>query len=122
MAVATVDGSVLFQVKFPNDRSLQNSLPVVASEGGRFALMEKRELRTNVALDVGQWWADDEIIVYDISDRRAIFALKVKGISPWPSSTEHTNEFALSPDGDRLAVVSDGILKIYKLPAHSDAH
>jgi hypothetical protein len=117
MSVANVNGSVLFRANLPKDRSCENSLPAVASEGGRFAMMEKERLRSNEFLDVGTFWTDDEILVYDVSERRAIFTVKVKGVSPWPSSIKHYNEFALSPDGTRLAVVSDGILKIYELPA-----
>jgi hypothetical protein len=122
MAVTNVNGSVLFRANLPKDRSCENSLPAVASEGGRFALMENRRLRSNEFLDVGTFWTDDEVLVYDVSERRAIFTVKIKGVSPWPSSIKHYNEFALSPDGTRLAVVSDGILKIYELPARSAVH
>src|ERR1019366_4863576 len=118
MTVANADGSMLFRMNLTTGKSCENNPPAVSSQAARFALMENRELRTNEFLDVGAFWTDDRILVYDNSERRVIFALKVKGVSPWPSSTKHTNKFALSPDGNRLAVVSDGILKIYKLPDH----
>jgi hypothetical protein len=116
MAVANVDGSVIFRVNLPKDRSCENSLPATSSEGGRFAMMENRQLGIDEFFDMGPFWTDDRILVYDVSEQRAVFAVKVNGASQWPSSRTHSNEFALSPDGKRLAVVSDGILNVYKLP------
>jgi hypothetical protein len=115
MAVATVDGSVLFKMDLPKNRSFGKA--VTSSGGERFALIENR-LRgvTNEFLDMSAFPAADRVVVYSIPDRRAIYAVKVKGNSPWPPWVNHVNQLALSPDGSLLAVVSDGILKIYRLP------
>src|SRR5216684_4426486 len=58
-------------------------------------------------------------LVYGIKDRRNIFSLKMKGTSPWTPWDVHDNYLALSPNGTHLAVLSDGVLKIYPLPSDS---
>ena len=121
IAVAKVDGSVLLLSNLPKDISCEKSLPATSIDGSRFAIMENKELKADEFFDMGPFWTEDKIVVYDISDRRAVFAVKVNGTGQWAWSSTHSNEFALSPDGDRLAVVSDGILRIYKLPARSSA-
>jgi hypothetical protein len=126
MEVVKMDSSTLFQVKLSRNRSygrfVANELGV-SSGGERFAVMEeKMEGIDSDFFDMGKFPSDDEIVVYDISERRAIFTLKVKGDSAWPPFVEHRNQFALSPDGNRLAVVSDGILRIYRLPDRSAVH
>jgi hypothetical protein len=113
IAISKPDGSMLLEAKLPDDRTFSD----ISIVDGRFAVMENRMRGIDSSFfDMGKFPSDDEIVVYDISETRAIFALKVKGDSPWPPFVEHRNQFALSSDGDRLAVVSDGILKIYKLP------
>ena len=117
LVMANVNGSVLFRVNLPKDRSCDNNRPTPSNDGRRFAIMESKRLPINEFFEMGLPWTDDKILVFDTSERRAIFAVKVDGAAQWPSTRTHSHEFALSPDGDRLAVVSDGILKIYKLPA-----
>jgi hypothetical protein len=56
-------------------------------------------------LDMYAFPSAERIVVYSIPDRRVIYALKVKGGSPWPPYESHVNQFALSPTGDLLAVV-----------------
>jgi hypothetical protein len=115
MAVVGVDGKVLFQVGLPQKRSFGR---LVRSSGGeRFAIIENR-LRglTNETLDMYAFPSNDRIVVYSIPDRRAIYAVKVKGTSPWVPWAIHGNQMALSSDGVLLAVVSDGVLKVYRLP------
>jgi len=119
LAVANVNGSALFRVNLPKDRSCENNRPAPSNDGQRFAIMESKRLPMNEFFDMGLFWTDDKILVYDAFARRVIFAVKVEGASQWPSTRTHTNEFSLSPDGDRLALVSDGVLKVYKLPAGS---
>jgi outer membrane protein assembly factor BamB len=115
MAVVEVDGKVLFQVGLPKKRSFGR--PVRSSGGERFAIMENR-LRglTNETLDMYAFPSNDRVVVYSIPDRRAIYAIKVKGVSPWTPWVIHRNQLALSTDGNLLALVADGILKVYRLP------
>ncbi len=115
MAVVEVDGKVLFQVGLPKKRSFGK--PVRSSGGERFAIIEDR-LRglTNETLDMYAFPSNDRVVVYSIPDRRAIYAIKVKGESPWTPWVIHRNQVALSTDGNLLALVADGILKVYRLP------
>jgi hypothetical protein len=115
IVVAKIAGTDLFQVALPKNKSFGN---FVASAGGeRFAVIENRKRGLTVeVLDMYAFPSAERIVVYSIPDRRAIYALKVKGASPWPSYESHVNQFALSPDGTLLASVSDGVLKVYRLP------
>lgn len=126
MTVVNTDGSVLFQSRLPKSRSygwgaLDESS--VSCDGERFAVIEDRwrGLESDF-LDIYKFLANDEIVVYSIAERRAIYTLKVKGSSPWPPFTNRKTVFAMSPDGSLLAVVTDGVLRIYKLPARQIAH
>ena len=115
LAVVEVDGRVLFQVTLPKKRSFGR--PVRSSGGQRFAIIEnvQRGL-TNETLDMYAFPSNDRVVVYSIPDSRAIYAVKLKGHSPWVPWEIHRNQVALSPDGILLAVVSDGVLKVYQLP------
>jgi hypothetical protein len=52
---------------------------------------------------------------------KAIYSIKLKGISPWPTWTAHDyeNQLALSPTGRLIAIVNDGVLKVYQIPDRS---
>jgi hypothetical protein len=117
-AVATVDGTVLFEITPPQQHML---LPPVTSAGGsHFAMIEDRfrGLRSE-PLDMYPFAANDRASVYSIKNRRCIFSIKLKGTSPWTPWDVHDNYLALSPNGTSLAVISDGVLKIYPLPGDS---
>jgi len=115
MAVATVDGALLFRVVLPKNRSFGGDQG--SSGGERFAVIVNRQRGlTSPGLDMYAFPSNDRVVVYSIPDRRAIYAVKVKGTSPWAPWEPHVNQLALSPDGTLLAVVSDEILKVYRLP------
>jgi hypothetical protein len=115
LAVVEVDGRVLFQVRLPKKRSFGRA--VRSSESQRFAIMENMQRGlTNEKLDMYAFPSNDRVVVYSIPDSRAIYAVKLKGKSPWAPWEIHRNQVALSPDGVLLAVVSDGVLKVYRLP------
>jgi hypothetical protein len=126
MTIQKTDGTILFQVNLPKNRSygplaFEGSGASVVGE--RFAVMENRirGIESSI-LDLGKFPSNERILVYDISERQAVFALEVKGLSPWIMLPQHTNQFALSQGGNLVAVVSDGVLRIYKLPARSVVH
>ena len=62
---------------------------------------------------------DDHVVVYDLRQKAAIYTRKVKGGSAWIPPFEHMNRIALSADGTLLAILSDGLIEVYKLPARS---
>jgi hypothetical protein len=114
MAVAKTDGTDLFQVALPKNKSFGRFATSACSE--RFAVIENRKRGLTIEeLDMYGFPSAERIVVYSIPDRRAIYALRVKGASPWPPYESHVNQFALSPDGTLLGVVSDGVLKVYRL-------
>lgn len=118
IVVATVDGGVLFQMDLPKNRSFGSV--ITSSDGERFAVIENRMRGvTNPSLDMYAFPSNDQIIVYSIPDRHAIYAVKVNGDSPWFPWESHVNYFALSPDGGLLAIISNGILKVYRLPENN---
>ncbi len=116
--IVTVDGTVLFRIAPPEKHFLL--LPATSAGGARFALIEDRfrGLRSE-PLDMYPFQANDRALVYGIKDRRNVFSLKLKGTSPWTPWDVHDNYLALSPNGTHLAVLSDGVLKIYPLPSDS---
>jgi hypothetical protein len=116
IAVARVDGTLLFRVELPKKRSFSG--PIASGGRERFAVIENRQRGlTSPGLDMYAFQSNDRVIVYSIPERRAIYAVKVKGASPWPISWEpHVNQLSLSPDGALLAIVSDELLRVYRLP------
>lgn len=118
MAVVTVEGALLFRV------ALRNGLgnPATSTGGERFALIESKSRGlTNEALDMYAFPSDDHVVVYSLHERMAIYTRKVKGTSPWSPWVVHRNRLALSPDGTLLAVLDDGMLAVYQLPADASS-
>jgi len=115
-AIATVDGIVLFTITPPQQHVL---LPPGTSAGGSHFVMIEDRFRgiRSEPLDMYPFTANDQASVYSIKDRRGIFSIKLKGTSPWTPWDIHDNYLALSPDGTSLAVLSDGVLKLYQLPS-----
>jgi hypothetical protein len=115
MAVTDVDATVIFKVQLTKNRLFGN---VASSRSGeRFAIMEDtlRGIQSE-PLDMYPFASADQIVVYSIPDRRAIYSVKVEGRSPWTPWKGHLNLFALSPEGTLLAVICDDILRVYSLP------
>jgi outer membrane protein assembly factor BamB len=120
LTVVTVDAAGLFQVELSKNRSFGEA--AVSSGGEKFAVIENKQRGlTNQALDMYAFASNDRAVVYSIADRRAIYAVRVKGTSPWTPWENHVNQLALSPDGTLLAVIDDGNLKIYRLADDSPA-
>lgn len=122
MLVATVDGVQIFQVALPKDRTVES--PVTSIKGERFAVIEDRKRGlTSQPLDMYALASNDRAVVYSVADHRAIFAVKIKGLSPWMPWENHVNMLALSADGALLAVLTEATLKIYRLPsAQAEQH
>jgi len=119
--VATVDGTRIFQVELPKNRSVEGT--VTSSGGERFAVIEDRERGlTSKALDIDAFPSNDRAVVYSVPDRREIYSVKIKGTSPWPPWETHANRLSLSADGTLLAILDGARLKIYRLPDHNSGH
>jgi len=115
LAVVTTEGNPLFHVNLESNQLIGET--AIPSGGQRFAVVRMRMRGvTNEVLDMYAFPSDDQVIVYSLLERKAIYARKVKGTSPWPPFTEHRNRLAISSDGALLAVFEDGILSVYQLP------
>jgi len=116
MSVVTLAGALVFGVELSKKFSFARE--ATSTGGARFAFIET-ERRGSAALD----WsmdADDHVVVYDVAQKKAIYTRTVRGGSPWiPPFEEHRNRLALSPDGAMLALLDDGIVEVFQLPASS---
>ena len=122
LVLETVEGADLFSSKVPKPGLYLASWSSSATSirGERFAVIldRLRGLRIET-LDMYPFQSEDRVIVYSIPQRGAIFSVKVKGTSPWPTvSDPHFvgNRIALSPDGQLLGIVSDEGVQVYVLP------
>lgn len=112
MVVVTLEGSILLHVTLP--RKFLFARIATSTGGNRFAYIEA-ELRGSRALDMSSDF-DDHIVVYDLTEKKAIYTRKVNGGSLWIPPFEHWNRIAVSADGTLLAILDDGIIEIYQLP------
>jgi hypothetical protein len=120
LALETVEGTELFNARLPDDGFYLPSWSVAATStrGERFGVIldRSRGLR-NENLDLYPLQSQDRVVVYSSSSRGAIYSVKVKGISPWPTQKHSVwNVIALSPDGQLLGIVSDEGVRVYVLP------
>ncbi len=122
LVMETVDGADVFSSTVPESGLYLASWSTSATStrGERFAVIldRLRGLRIET-LDMYPFQSEDRVIVYSIPQRSAIFSVKVKGASPWPTfSPSHFvwNRIALSPDGQLLGIVSDEGVRVYVLP------
>lgn len=116
MALVTTDGTLLFHIDLKMNQRLGQT---ACSAGGlRFAVVQmKMRGVTNETLDMYAFPSDDKVIVYDLLEQKSIFEREVKGTSPWPPFMTHRNQLAISSDGTLLAVLDNGELSVYQLPA-----
>jgi hypothetical protein len=114
MIVARVDSSISFSVELPKGRF---GISVKTTGGSRFAVVEGRMRGLqSTPLDMYPFLSADRVAVYSLSQPHVVYALKLQGTSPRSPWAIHFDDLAISPDGSLLAVVSDGILKVYRLP------
>lgn len=115
MKVVTVGAKPVFETELGKGESFGRL--ATSGSGQRFAVMQNRlrGLRSE-PLDMYPFEANERVVVYSIPDRHGIYAVKVKGTSPWQPRQAHVNQFSLSPDGTLLAVVCDNVLSVHQLP------
>jgi len=120
LTLETVEGTELFNSMLPEAGLYVSprSMPATSTHGERFAvILDRSRGLSNANLDLYPLQSDDRVVVYSISKRSAIFSMKVKGISPWPTQTHAVwNVIALSPDGQLLGIVSDEGVWVSVLP------
>jgi hypothetical protein len=118
LVVETIGGTELFKQTVPEAGLFFASSPTsaITAGGERFAvILDRMRGLHSEPLDMYPFPSDDRVMVYSLIQRRSIFSLKVKGISPWyPNST--WNRIALPPDGLLLGIASDEGVRVYALP------
>lgn len=115
MAILNIDGKLLF-TDTPPQQHFFSSLAATARDCGRFAAEIGRMRGLTIpGFDMYAFQSADQLRVYSLEKQGSIFAVKVKGTSPWIPKTV-LNSFSLSPDGSLLAILTNDSVRIYKLP------
>lgn len=115
MAAVNMHGRLLFTDTLPK-RYLFFST-TTARDSERFAV-EISHLRglTVPNLDMYAFGSPYQLRVYSLKRQESIFAVKLKGMSPWTPWKIVLNSFALSPDGSLLAILTNDSVRVYELP------
>jgi hypothetical protein len=107
LSLISIGGDVLMRVRPPKHWSFNGK--VAASQNGRYIAAQQDTGKGGGFWDTDARWTATRIVVYDLSVKTASFCVDVV---PLPRDTY---DFALSPDGSKLAVLSDGILTVYRV-------
>ncbi|MHB1700015.1 MAG: hypothetical protein ACYCSN_07710 [Acidobacteriaceae bacterium] len=108
--VYTVDGKERWRYDFPDPDTFET---VKLAEGGsRFAL---GRILTSIPLSPGQRFTPDLAVAQQITVYEARTGAQLFNVQASPIQADGLN-YALSPDGGRLAVVADGAVEIFNLP------
>jgi hypothetical protein len=111
VSLISTGGDILMKDKIPRGAHLERDVAV--SRNGKMAAVSLMRTRGG-AFDTALLRSETTVVVYDVELRNVAFTAKVE---PLPKSSYH---FALSPDGAFLAVMTDGIEKIYETKKSSD--
>jgi len=104
-----IDGRVLLDQRFGKDEFTHEVRP--SANGRRFAIAIVTSKGGNALLDIGQHEVFKRIMVFDIPANSWVYTLDSKA-----AESKYVSDFALSPDGLRLAVMRHGFVDLYELP------
>jgi len=107
LAVISVGGEVLVRFAPPKNWTFQDRVAI--SQGGRYVATRQDTGKGGGLFDRDVHWTASRIVVYDLSAKSLVLSVS---IAPLPRDTY---DFALSPDGSKLAVLNDGTLSVYCL-------
>lgn len=116
LKVIRTDGQQLFDEKLPYETQWIGGPFAPSANGQRFAVPIYRPKGGWPSLDISPKMMLDKIVVYDIGLRGPVYSLDEKKSKITSSSLAG---IALSPNGSELAVLADGILKVYGTPTSS---
>ena len=105
------DGTMALVTKFKANEELWRTLSPSAN-GNRFAVQQFVNKGGSALLDISSHGVFHRIVVFDVPTSQWIYNLEAKS----QSITTFPN-FALSPDGSKLAVLADGVVEVYQLPS-----
>lgn len=104
------DGTIAFITKFKEDEELGRSLSTSAN-GRRFAVQQYVNKGGSALLDISSHSVFRRIVVFDVPTRQWIYNLEAKS-----QNIRTLPAFALSPDGSLMAILTDGVVRVYSLP------
>jgi hypothetical protein len=109
-------GELLFDQEFQNGDALLVYEPLYTSaDGQRFAIRVWTVKGSNALLDIGGHAVLRRVTVFDVPSRRWIYTLDAK-----QQKIKTISGLALSPDGSLLAIMTDGIVRVYPLPERQE--
>lgn len=105
LSLTSISGNTLMQVPPPKHWSFDGKVAVAAK--GRYVAARQDTGKGGGFWDTNVHWTATRIAVYDLSSKTGSFGVDVV---PLPRDTY---DFALSPDGSKLAILVDGMLSVY---------
>ena len=109
--VPKAGGDALLKASFRDDEWL-GSIFYPSADGRRFALTVSAHKGGSAFFDVSYNSVLKRVLVYDVSGRNLVYNLDAK-----KSKIKTFSGLALSPDGSLMAILVDGVVEVYKLPA-----
>jgi len=102
-------GDEFSKVSFPDDEWLDRPF-YPSSDGKRFAVTVWKHEGGSAFFDVSSHSVLKRIVVYDIPKRQEVYAFDAKSLN-----VKSASGVALSPDGSRLALLTEGVVQVYQL-------
>jgi len=108
--VSKTGGDALLKVSFRDDEWLGRPL-YPSADGKRLAVTVWEHKGGSVFFDISSHSVLKRIVVYDLHNRQVVCTLDAK-----QQKIKDVSGVALSPDGSLVAVLTDGIVKVYQVP------
>jgi hypothetical protein len=108
----TLEGTTLVTWSFPKKHPWWK---VVTSRGGEYFGVVEGRIRGNQTLDM-DFATPYQLHVFSLAEKREVFRVEVPGQSPWIlTCKQFDQEYALSPDGSLVAVLTNGVVMMYEV-------
>jgi len=115
LVVRTIDGKLLMTDDLPKKREF---VPLTAKDARDSTIFAVETVRLTglegmplfPIIPMFHMPVPDQIAVYSLKEKRRIFSIRVKG------GTWGVGRYELSPDGSLFATLSNGWVRVYKLP------
>jgi hypothetical protein len=110
--VPKVGGSPLLAVSFRDDEWVGQML-YPSSDGNRFAVTVWAHKGGSTLLDIDYHTVLKRIEIYDVPHSHPVYTLDAK-----QQRLKDVSGVALSPDGSLIAILTDGVVEVYRVPSH----